>query len=664
MAKLAWRIGINHWEPDDAFERLQAFLVEYLDIVHEVALFDTITHHLYIPLDIYEARAEVMGRRLRALKQSGVPSAGVNVLCTIGHINEAWDYMPPLPFQPMVGHDGSVSKGCACPNTPELREYVRAKYTLVARQRPDFIWVDDDIRMHNHGVAFGCFCETCLELFSRRTGRQWTREALVKAFDDPEAGNVRQAWVQQNVETLESLLADVAEAVKQAAPEVELGLMTAGAGWTTYSGQAFDRWFAALRATKSRPGGGFYNDDAPMGMYYKAIEVGRQRMGLPAAVTDLQYEMENFPYQMLRKAAGSVANECTLALAFGMNGIAFNALGMGKTLEDYQPIMERVRVRRRMWDRLVAAAEGLPTVGLWPAWTPQLMARRVVRPGESWLYGDRRYSQTPADVLAEVGLPLSVDPPSCGTILAGRIAEAFSDDELRQMLSGGVLMDSETLLVLEERGLAHLAGVRVAKRYDNGLTEQFTTDTLNGSAAGDWRDARIEFWGDARGMADLLEPAAEGVRVLAVLRNYFGEVYGPCMTGYENELGGRIVVAGYAPWMFLHSSAKRAQLLNVADWLTRGTLPVRVEEPVRLIPIARLSDDRTWGAIVLLHAWLDSVERVTIRVRGPMTQVALLTAEGELHSLSPQPDDGGWSVSLGPLAPWSTLALLLGRGIG
>ncbi|MBC7288674.1 MAG: hypothetical protein H5T86_11680, partial [Armatimonadetes bacterium] len=150
-AKLAWRIQITHWEADDAFDRLLEFLVEHLDIVHEVALFDSITHHLYIPLETYEHRAKVMGERIRALKRAGVVSAGVNVLCTIGQTNEAWDHMPALPFQPMVGHDGSVSKGCACPNTPELRAYVRAKYAMVARERPDFIWVDDDIRMHNHG---------------------------------------------------------------------------------------------------------------------------------------------------------------------------------------------------------------------------------------------------------------------------------------------------------------------------------------------------------------------------------------------------------------------------------------------------------------------------------------------------------------------------------
>ncbi len=117
---LSWRVGLMQWETEDAFERVLALLRETRDVVDEVALFKTITHHLYIPLEEYASRMKLVTRRLAALRGTGIPSVGINVLCTIGHINEAWSYMPPLPFQPMVGHDGSVSTGCACPNTPGI----------------------------------------------------------------------------------------------------------------------------------------------------------------------------------------------------------------------------------------------------------------------------------------------------------------------------------------------------------------------------------------------------------------------------------------------------------------------------------------------------------------------------------------------------------------
>jgi hypothetical protein len=255
---------------------------------------------------------------------------------------------------------------------------------------------------------------------------------------------------------------------------------------------------------------------------------------------------------------------------------------------------------------------------------------------------------------------MSVERPGCGTVLAGRIAECFEDNELREMLSGSVLMDAATLEVLDERGLAHLAGVRVAERYDNGVMERFSDDVLNGEHVGHVRDARIEFWGPAQGQANVLEPIRVGVRTLAVMEDYFCRPRGPCLTAYENELGGRVAVMGYAPWMFLHSAAKRYQLLNLADWLTRGRLPVRIYETVPLIPFVRLSPGRKRGAVVLLNSGLDTVEKATVEVRSPEIPVWMWT-EGGVSQLEPQVKSGGWQVTLTDILPWTTVCLFLGE---
>jgi len=654
---LSWRIGLL--ESEEGFERLRRLLRDYPTIVDEVAFFETVTHHLYIPLEEFAATAARLGRQVRTLKRDGVRSVGINVLTTIGHMNEGWDYMPRLPFQPMVGQDGSISKSCACPNTAEFRRYVREKYTLVARERPDFIWVDDDIRMHHHGVAYGCFCPTCLSIFNRVHGTSHTRESLVQALNDPEQARTRQAWVEQNIASIESLLRDVAEAICRAAPDVATGLMTAGPGWTTYSGVAFGRWFRALRATKARPGGGFYSDATPIGMVYKAFEVGRQCVLLPSDVKERQYELENFPYATLGKSVQSLVNECSLALAAGVTGIAFNALGgWGNPFDEYRPILERVERARPFWESLVRHVDDLPMSGLWPAWSAGLMARRSVRPGEDWFAHDRAYDTGRPLALAEIGLPLCSDRPGLGVVLSGRIVEVFEEADLRQMLAGGVMMDSSALDALYERGLGELAGVRIARRIDNGVMERFTGDPLNGPYAGFVRDARIEFWGDAHGQADVLEPVAQGVRVLALMENYFHRTYGPCVTAFENQLGGRVVVLGYAPWMFLGSRAKRAQLLDLSDWLARDLLPVRIDEPVRLIPFARLSADRRRGAVVLLNAGFDRIERVTIHLRVQASKLTLAAPEIQPRHVDTCPESCGCSLVLQDVEPWGVYCLL------
>ena len=663
---LSWRIGVGTYEPAESFEALLKFLVEYRSIVDEAAFFDSFTHHLYFPLEVFAARAKLLAGRMASMRAAGI-RAGINVLSTIGHRDEGWDYMPPLPFQPMVGHDGSVSRSCACPNTPAFRRYIVEKYRLTAEAGPDFVWVDDDVRMHHHGdgtsAEFGCFCPTCLEAFGRRTGRAWSREELAAALDDPAGRRWRQEWVEQNIRTLESLMADVGPAVRAGDPKIAPGQMTAGPGWTTYSGQELGRWLAALGGVKIRPGGGFYSDDRPVEMFRKALSVGRQLVGLPPEVRDRQYELENFPYCALSKSVTSVVDECTLALAAGCNGIAFNAIGSlgGPQLDERRPLMDRLTAWRRSWEGLVAGARDGPLCGLWPAWDKRLAARRQVRPGESWL---GRRDAAPYDinrptVLGELGLPLSAEP-SVGTILTGRVAEAFSDEELTGLLAGGVILDARALAVLAERGLGDLTGVRIARPVDNGVKETLTDEPLNGPHAGVDRYACIEFWGDARGLADVLEPAADGVRVLAVMRSYLDETYGPCMTAFENRLGGRVVVTAYAPWMYLGSGAKREQMLNVADWITRGRLPVRVRQLARLVPLVRLSPDRTRGAVVLLNASTDPVAEATVHLRVPPARVRLLAGGRRARTLPAEPIADGLSVTLRNIAPWSAPVLRIG----
>jgi len=632
--------------------------------VDEVCFFETITHHLYIPLEILEERAALIGKRIQALKAAGIPSVGINVLTTMGHLDEAPDFNVPMPFQPMTGPDGSVSSGCGCPNTAEARAYIRAKYALMAKQNPDFIWVDDDIRMQHHGVDYACFCPTCLALFNQQTGRQFTRETLVAALNDPACQDVREAWIEGNIRTIESLMAWVEESIHQATPEagrIQTGLMTAGPGWTTYSGVAFERWFTALKAAKSRPGGGFYSDDQRLQIIEKALDLGYQRASLPAGVTDIQYELENFPYQPMKKSALTVKNESTLALALGLNGIAYNCLGMwDEDFADYQPIADQVTAWRPVWERLLEHAGDLPTAGLWVAWTPQLMARRRLLPGEDWFVPAKAYQFTRANILAEIGLPLCSDPSGNPTVLYGRVAEGFTDDQLRSILSGGVLMDSTALAVLETRGLGHLAGVHLARQYTNGAIERFTDDPLNGHYAGSLRDARIEFWGDARGLGDTIEPISGSVHRLAEMESYYGKGLGTCLTAYENELGGRVVVNGYAPWMFLHSKTKREQLANLADWISRDTLPVRIQQPVPLIPFVRLAADRRRGALVLLNTGLEPLQQIDIEVRTPAAGAVRISPCGTAP-LTQVRQPRGWSSQLERIEPWETVVILFGK---
>ena len=670
--KLSWRIGVPIYEEEQIFQKLVKFLSKYKDIVDEVTFFESLTHHLYFPLDEIQKRAELLRDRVAAMKSAGVPSVGINVLTTLGHLNEAWDFVPALPFQPTVGHNGAISKGCACPNTLELREYVRRKYTLFAEAAPDFIWIDDDFRMGNHGtgVAYGCFCPTCLKLFSKFTGQSFTpREELIAALNAPKEKKLRQDWIENNVRTLESLGRDIVSAIHAVNPEIKTGLMASGSIYC-YNGGELARVCSALKAEKYRPGGGFYMDNQPTGMIFKALDMARQCDEFPSAIRERQYELENFPYQTLNKSLSSLINECTLALAYGLNGIAFNSLHAtgDSNLDIREPMMCEIRKARPFWEAITAQSDGLAGHGLWLAWSRKMLGKVDLHEGESWL--DTNWGGDigkAADALGRIGLPLSAHRHGATvTVLAGRIAETFSDEELRQMLSGAVLMDGATLQILEQRGMGELTGVRIDKRWDNGVMERLTDDSLNSVWADSVRDGRIEFWGAfwfngrSGGLGDMLEPLSTEVKVLSKLESYFGKKLGPCTTAFENSLGGRVIVSGYAPWLFLGSEAKRTQLQNVLDWATRGQLAVRIEETVPLIPVVRLSQEKDRGVIVLLNAGFDIIKEATLKFSGPIMPVHLVSPDAKKILMKPVREKNGWSVKLKNFPPWRVKALLLG----
>lgn len=138
----------------------------------------------------------------------------------------------------------------------------------------------------------------------------------------------------------------------------------------------------ALRASRVRPGCGFYSDDAPRQLLPKVVDVGRLVRDCPPCVTNVQYELENWPYITLDKAVATVIHECTASLIMGCTGVAFNALSECATdFAEYDPVAEAVAAHRPVWQGLLDAACGLAPRGFWPAGhLPAKVARhRVIR---------------------------------------------------------------------------------------------------------------------------------------------------------------------------------------------------------------------------------------------------------------------------------------------
>ena len=93
----------------------------------------------------------------------------------------------------MTDIEGSVCRGTFCPNDPRFQQYVRELYRLAAAANPDYIWVDDDVRLAGHmPVGLTCFCDHCLAIFEKESGTKYTRASAARGRSP--AGRPSNGW--------------------------------------------------------------------------------------------------------------------------------------------------------------------------------------------------------------------------------------------------------------------------------------------------------------------------------------------------------------------------------------------------------------------------------------------------------------------------------------
>ncbi len=650
---ISFRIGTALWLTDERFRDLLNYFTRFPGMADELAFFTSETHPP-LPLDVMEQRAARLEKLMAEVRKRGM-RAGINVLATMGHHEENLSNSLATSWQRVTDIDGRISRGSFCPAQPELIDYARKVYAAMAKASPDFIWLDDDIRLAGHmPIKLTCFCDRCLANFSREVGRMFTRETLPAVFDSgslEERLKWRARWLDHNRTTIDNLFRAIEETVHAIKPGLPLGFMTGDRFWEGYD---FARWARTLSGPGKapvlwRPGGGFYNDEKPIEMVGKAHDVGRQVAALPADVTVIQSELENFPYQRLRKAAHTTAVEAAAHMAAGTTGTAFNVLTMHPDpLDEYVPLGKRIHASRAFYETMRRELGRSKTEGLWPAWNRDLI--KAVSPDGKWLDGGKLPLTDPY-TLGEIGIPICYDfAGRAATALSQTAPLAFTHDQLREVFSGGVLMDVAAWQTMERLGLAGWTGVRAAKGCDVDAHEELDKHPLNGRFAGWARDCRQSFW---RERAWALEPSSDKTAALARIRDYGGKDLGTCATAFENELGGRVVVMGYYPWSQIHSLAKVSQMKSITDWASRGRMPALIDSYSKISLWCRTTPSGK-RAVVLLNTSLDPAESVALRVRTRGTAFTLHSMNGPAQSLKA----ANTIVTVPRLEPWHIYLLV------
>jgi hypothetical protein len=653
-AFVSFRLGVSTWLRDERFDEQMAMFEKYRGVTDEIAFFTSETHPC-LPLTVIQDRCKILARRMEQVRERGY-RVGINILSTIGHHNEN------LPnsltgHTPITDINGQVSLGSMCPNDERHREYVREIYVAMAKSKPDFIWIDDDVRLWGHmPIDAGCFCDNCLAIFEKESGKKWTRETLKAGFKSME---LRKAWLEHNRQTIHRLFTLIEKTVHEIDPGLVLGFMT---GDRYFEGYDFDRWAETLSGprhlpVKWRPGGGFYDDTVVRGLITKSRDIGRQISFLPECVQDIQSEIENFPYQRLKKAAYTTALESAAYISAGCTGTAFNVMSMyDEPLDEYDSLVSELYKYRPFSDLLARMLGRSVSTGIYTGWNKN-SAAAAGADKENWV-AENIWSMGggQAEELFEIGLPSAFSPEAARvTTFTGDQPMAFDDAELRKILAGGVYLDGPALVRLNKMGYGEYTGFDVKEMFDKDCVERLLDHPLNGPFAGRKRDNRQSFlWWNVP--AASLIPAA-GAQAISELIDYNEKRVSPCASGvFENKLGGRIFVAGYFPWTFLENLSKAMQMKTIFRWLSRDTLDAyigsyhkinlwnrRTPEGRHAVPMINMSLDAARNVELMMRT---DRKEVTVYDMGCKAMTVAMSGSDGPYRKFVLPEIGGWQMRL------------------
>jgi hypothetical protein len=526
--------------------------------------------------------AKRLKRAGEVLRQNGIVMS-INPWVTLGHGGRG--YAPPkrLGFTAMmVGDDGTVSHDTACPADPAWQRYIAESYAIFASANPEILWLEDDHRLHNHGaVRFGCFAQPMLDRFAKRVGRVWNREDLVQTIVRGE-GDVRKQWLQFTGDLWIENITRIRKAVHKVNPNVRLAQMTSSMAAHAAEGRRWDEYLAAMGGKHqpiTRPHFGPYREATGF-EFAIGLTLFRHGLAFEGRATRCCPEIENWPHSYFSKSRRQTALMLELAQFFGCQDVTFNCFALAGNDPRNEPwVVEALKQARPRMNALAALRLDRRKERGVHLWTHERAA--LFQKTDSMSKG--MSSLCPsfdswARVFSRVGVASTFETKGKVTAVCGDAIRAADDLEIRRLLKGGLLLDGRAAAALQEMGYGDHLGIFVKKRQVSGAAFAMPIERVMDSKFGlrgspTMGCAQMGFgWGDCYNYITQLR----GARMISQFWSGDQKPISPCVTLYENPLGGRVAVfphdlgTGIADSVRFYNHPRKCQVQAVLRWLNRS----------------------------------------------------------------------------------------------
>jgi len=594
-------------------------------VLNEVAFSMTLVPEGNPPIDKVSGFAESY-KVIRRLLGDVSFKVGILVQATVGH---NYTLTQPFAFQPQVSLNGAINDGSVCPYDEGFRNYLKTIFHQIALLRPDFFIIDDDFRLITNRNA--CVCPLHVSAFNKKYGTSLTQEQLRKHLlgQTAEDRDIAEKFDAVNAESLYGAADVIREAVDAVDTSIPAYFCTC-IGDIRYSAGIEKRLTGKNHPQVIRLNNARYLQPGPTNFVVRMQGTAIQ-MATIGKTDCVLAETDTYPQNRYSTSARALHSNFTGYLLEGCMGAKHWITRMGEwepnSGKAYRIILSKYR---GFYEELSDIIRNICYVG--PGTVipnkPFMNWNRPLGNGNSY----DNFEQLPSwNTFLPVGFgqPLHFRKAEKGAgMLLGPECYQFSDDEIRVLLTKGLLMDGTAAAVLAQRGFGEYLGAKAepweGKRIAGEMiSENVVVSLLSGKTMSEGSNTYR------------LIPVASAEVVSRYFHRPFshstnitmGEVSGII---YKNSLGGRMVILGTIPQGIEYpNETRKAFLLSLLNWIEPYPLYYSGDEEVYL-KVGQLADDSLLVAAINLTS--DPIENVRFETKKNFTHVHSLSPNGEWKS--------------------------------
>lgn len=572
--------------------------------------------------------------KARDLQSQKAIAFSINPWLTLNHTGRCrYPDGPPHGFWWRVKPNGKEANELACPLSPGWIEWILETYRLYASTKPDKLWLEDDFRTYADSCNdAGCFCSKHLAAFAESIGgAELSRKELVERLTklgkpDP----IRSQWLDFQGKIMVGVCKELERVVHEVSPSTRLGLMNSWSSdgrWWEEAINALAGPHRPLARTSLAP----YQEGRATDFLPDSFDILKETELLPENTENCP-ELENSLYTEYSKSIRMTRLQIMMSQVLGNPGITMNLFDMvGSPTSEAPRVGKMLKELRPLIDGIASVAGyGGRQRGVSIPFPKRCADATHVETGQG-LEGLRFDGDGWAHPLQGSGIPVFMNGVSPVSAVTGQSLRALRDNEIDQLLQGGLLLDGSAASVLCEMGYEDQIGIRPEQRVDRQLM-------CLSAERDDWAENASPMGPEYISLRHIAKPGGgcERLYPLTMLPGaYASSVYVdphhrdvmPGMVIFENAWGGRVAVypfdlsngitAGFMNWK------RRRQLQRIVRWLGRDRVDLFVDGGAWMMPVRRDYQGYTmiavlnfetddWEEIILIFEWSGSLDSLGI----------------------------------------------------